>query len=742
MVEFGARLSLKDNMSAAIKKNLMLQKKFSEQVKTTNENVKKLAKAKAKPIIEVKDKITAPIKKVTNALKTVGKFVAKPFVMLKDGATKVISKVSNGIKAIGKLVAKPVAILKDKVTAGLSKIKSMMSTLAKGFTIAVGIAGAGASLIAGGAISEGASLEQSIGGVNTLFGDDAGKTVKANADKAFKTAGLSANAYMETVTGFSASLISSLKGDTAKAATVADMAIIDMADNVNRFGGDMQSIQNAYSGFARGNYTMLDNLKLGYSGSQEEMERLLKDAQKISGVKYNIKNLSDVYSAIHVIQDKLGVAGATAAEAEGTFTGSFAAMKSAASNLLGNMAIGGDVEGSMEQLVESASIFLFNNAIPMIGRVISSLPSAISTGIKKAAPKIKESGGEIVKSIKDGIMSLLPTSLKDALTTVLPQIGGVISAVMPLIEGKISHMGTMFNTWLPVVTDVLSMFVQTVKNVFPIVSQVFTTVSNVVTPIVQGIAGLIQSALPLVQNIITMFTNAVATVLPVVSSIFTSVGDKIKRVIGVVQKHMGLLQKIFELVSPIVQGAISSLADILSAAWSIISPIVDVAITVFDALLSCAEKVFPTVQTIIEGVWSVLEGIFGGIADGLSKVGDAISGVADFVGNGINAIGGWLGFAYGKDRVPYDNYPAMLHAGERVLTRNQADQYDRVMSTRGLQVTGKPLAVPQSTASGASGTTVSIDKLADTVVIEKDADVDKVVEEMITKFRKLVPNMA
>lgn len=239
MVEFGARLSLKDNMSATIKKNLMLQKSFSEQVKTTSENIKKLAKQKAKPIITVKDTATKIIKKTKDILTKVGKFVAKPFVAVKDGATKV-----------------------------LNKIKGTLSSLAKGVKIGLTVAGAGLSALVGGSLSQGASLEQSVGGVETLYKGKAGEggavdTVIANANKAYKTAGLSANAYMETVTSFSASLLNSLKGNTEKSAKIADMAIIDMADNANKFGTDMESIQNAYNGFAKQNYTMLDNLKLG-----------------------------------------------------------------------------------------------------------------------------------------------------------------------------------------------------------------------------------------------------------------------------------------------------------------------------------------------------------------------------------------------------------------------------------------------------------------------------------------------
>lgn len=568
MVEFGARLTLKDNMSATIKKNIDMQKKMTKQVDDT----------------------------------------------------------SSGLKKLGKIVAKPVIALKDKATAGIEKIKNALSGITKGATIGIGLVGAGATALLGGAISQGASLEQSIGGVETLYKGKMGSggavdTVIANANKAYKTAGISANAYMETVTSFSASLLNSLGGDTAKSAQIADMAIIDMADNANKFGTDMESIQNAYQGFAKQNYTMLDNLKLGYGGTQEEMQRLLNDAQKISGVKYDMSNLADVYSAINVIQTELGVAGATAKEAEQTFSGSFSAMKASFSNLLGAMATGGDIEGTMAELVSSASTFLFNNAIPMIGRVLKALPTAVKTGIQNALPEIREHSKEIITGIKEGL------------------------------EG---------------------------------------------TPL---------------------------------AGVFSGLSEKFSGFVAVIKDHMGLFKNIFEVAMPAVSA-------VFSTAWTIISPIIDFAITVFDNLLSCVETAFPTIQSIIEGVWNVLSGIFEGIAGGISKINDAISSldVGGKLGGAINWIGGKLGFAYGKDRVPYNNYPAILHEGEKVLTRNQADQYERAMTERG--------TAPVTTGSSNSGTNVSIEKLADTVIIEKDADVDKVMAQMMAKFRKLVPNMA
>lgn len=573
------------------------------------------------------------------------------------------------------------------------------------------------------------------------------------------------------------------------------------------------------------------------------MQRLLNDAQKISGVKYDMSNLSDVYNAIHVIQENMGVTGTTAKEASSTFTGSLASMKSAWSNLLGNMSTGGDVTGSMEALIESASTFLFDNAIPMIGNVFTALPSAIKTAISKSAPKIKEAGGDIVKSLKDGLIALLPSSMGSALESafkgignivntmapvvqqigdmfgrvapviadtlggafgnydfigtfanlisgaipvveslliglagafgavmpivselgnafvdVFPDILGAVNSVIPVITPIFETLGSVISSVLPVAKDVISVFSQAIQQVMPIVSQIFSSVASVVMPIISSIAGLIQSAMPIVSGVISTVVGAVSAVLPTFISIFESIGSKVQEIVGVVQSHMPLFQKIFEMIAPIVESAFSTIGNVISSVWSIISPIIDLAISGFDMLLTTVEVAFPAIQAIIEGVWSVLEGIFNGIASGISKVGDAMSGISDLVGSGVDTVKSWFGYAYGKDRVPYDNYPAMLHAGEKVLTRNQADQYERAMSTRGVQLTQGVAEVPRANNTGnttgntgisqevqevkKAGTTVNIEKLADTVVIEKEADVDRVVEDMINKFRKLVPNMA
>lgn len=269
--------------------------------------------------------------------------------------------------------------------AGQSAGQSLGSSLVGVMTKVIAAAGIGKAFSA--AISEGAALQQSLGGVETLFKGSADK-VKGYANEAYKTTGLSANAYMENVTGFSASLLQSLGGDTNKAAETANMAMIDMSDNANKMGTSMESIQMAYQGFAKQNYTMLDNLKLGYGGTKQEMQRLLADAEKLTGVKYDINNLSDVYNAIHAIQENLDITGTTAKEAASTFSGSFESMKAAAQNVLGKIAIGENVTPALQSLLETTKTFLFGNFLPMVGNILSGLGVVLTHGLSDIASQL------------------------------------------------------------------------------------------------------------------------------------------------------------------------------------------------------------------------------------------------------------------------------------------------------------------------------------------------------------------
>ena len=305
----------------------------------------------------------------------------------------------------------------EVASAGVSSGQSLGSSLIGALKGAIAAAGIGKAI--GAALSEGAALQQSLGGIDTLFKASAEK-VKGFANEAYKTTGLSANAYMENVTGFSASLLQSLGGDTDKAADIANMAMIDMSDNANKMGTSMDSIQVAYQGFAKQNYTMLDNLKLGYGGTKQEMQRLLADAEKLTGVKYDINNLSDVYQAIHAIQENLDITGTTAKEAASTFSGSFESMKAAAQNVLGKLALGENILPSLQALAETTSTFLFNNFFPMIGNIMSGLGVVISEGLSQIATM------------------LFGEEFGNAVFTQLSRVSGIFQTFFDMIFGSLS----------------------------------------------------------------------------------------------------------------------------------------------------------------------------------------------------------------------------------------------------------------------------------------------------------------
>ena len=310
-------------------------------------------------------------------------------------------------------------------SAFAGKLKSGLATAGK--AAAVGLAAVSAAAVAVGksALESYADYEQLVGGVETLFKESSGQVMKY-AENAYKTAGLSANEYMETVTSFSASLLQSLDGDTQKAAKYADMAVTDMSDNANKMGTSIEMIQNAYQGFAKQNFTMLDNLKLGYGGTKEEMQRLLEDAEKISGIEYDISSYADIVDAIHVVQEEMGIAGTTAKEASETISGSVASMKSAWENLVVGIADeNANIDKLMDEFLQSVET-VAKNVLPVVERVLSNIFKTladngpkmvrgavdlflkIAVGALEALPGIVASVPEIIDAIIDGFSDAWP----------------------------------------------------------------------------------------------------------------------------------------------------------------------------------------------------------------------------------------------------------------------------------------------------------------------------------------------
>lgn len=310
----------------------------------------------------------------------------------------------------------------EKASGFGDKLKGGLATAGKLAVAGVAAAGTAAVAIGKQSLEAYANYEQLVGGVETLFKDSSG-LVQEYAANAYQTAGLSANEYMETVTSFSASLLQSLGGDTEQAAKIGDMAITDMADNANKMGTSMEAIQNAYQGFAKQNYTMLDNLKLGYGGTKSEMERLLADATAISGVEYDIESLSDVYEAIHVIQTELDITGTTAKEASTTISGSLASMKSAWSNLLVGVADdNADFETLVGNFVDSV-VTVGGNIIPRVESILDGLGELITQAADKLVPIVVET-----------IINNLPKIIESGIKLVVTLISGLISAIPQLVQ--------------------------------------------------------------------------------------------------------------------------------------------------------------------------------------------------------------------------------------------------------------------------------------------------------------------
>ncbi len=361
-------------------------------------------------------------------------------------------------------------------------------------------AGAAAVKLGKEVIAAYADYEQLVGGVDTLF-KDSSQEIQRYAANAYKTAGLSANEYMETVTGFSASLIQSLGGDTEKAAKYADMAITDMSDNANKMGTDMSSIQNAYQGFAKQNYTMLDNLKLGYGGTKQEMERLLADAEKISGVKYDISSYADVVEAIHVMQESMDIAGTTAKEAEATISGSVNALKSTVSNLIVGF---GDADADMELLCNNmvdAFKTVVANITPVIENIVAALPTALDALLTAV--------GELLPTLLEAAVTELFSQVLETLLSLLPQlIPAAVSALMTIVNTLIENLPLLIEAAVQLVSTLVTGIADALPTLIPAAVQAIVT-------IVQGLVDSLPMLLDAALQLITGLAQGLLDAIPV-----------------------------------------------------------------------------------------------------------------------------------------------------------------------------------------------------------------------------------
>lgn len=472
----------------------------------------------------------------------VGSKIATAYVQVMPSMDGVASKVKQAFGAAGN-------------ESGSTFGGNLVSTI-KG---AIATAGIGKALT--DSIMSGANLEQSLGGIETLFKDSADTVIK-NAEKAYKTAGMSANQYMETVTSFSASLLQGLGGDTVKAASVSDMALTDMSDNANKMGTSMEMIQNAYQGFAKQNYTMLDNLKLGYGGTKTEMQRLLADAQKLTAVTYDLNNLADVYEAIHVIQEEMGITGTTAKEASETLSGSFASMKAAYSDFISNLALGRDLEGPLEALTETAFTFLVGNLLPAVGNVLSGLPTVFSTAFSTAirglniaaqnADVILKQGVDLVIGIGKSIITAVPY-LAEAAFNIVAAIGNAIIST----------------DWIQIGIDTISDLRSSLDLAAgEILGTDGNIIQSIITAVLSGTPSILESGINIVLELARCLISNAPAVLSAAANILV-------QTVATIGSHLPeFLASGISLIGQLVAGLISMIPDVVAAVPKIISSII------------------------------------------------------------------------------------------------------------------------------------------------------------------------
>ena len=520
-----------------------------------------------------------------------------------DKSTKELKEMKNGFEDAGQGAVKFGDLLKanvlgDVITGGLKTLGSAVVGLGKTF------ASLGSQAIEGFA-----DFEQLEGGVQKLFGKDMAEVVIKNANDSFKTAGMTANEYMETVTSFSASLINSLGGDTAKATEYADTAIRDMSDNANTFGTDISMIQNAYQGFAKGNFTMLDNLKLGYGGTKTEMERLLADASKISGIKYDISSFSDITQAIHVMQQEMGIAGTTSLEASKTISGSLNATKSAWSNLLTGLADdNADFEQLMNNLMESLlgdgeEGGLINNILPRIEIVMNSIVTMIPTLLETLLPKLLTIGTNLLTTLLTGITSALPN--------ILPT---VVQALMTVVQAIVDNLPMILQAGITILVELVKGIAQSLPTLIP---TIIDALLLMVETLIDNIDLIIDAGIELIIGLADGLIDAIPILIEKIPIIIE------KLLNAIINNYPKIVKAGGELIGKLATGLVGALGDLLMQVPKIIT-------TIKDGIQNGWNTIKDTGKNLVSGIW---EGISGRIDWIKNKLTGWVGNVTSFIKN-------------------------------------------------------------------------------------------------------------
>lgn len=567
-----------------------------------------------------------------------------------NALSKEIANTQNSLNKMNKELKETSKIDLSKVKDGLKKVGEVAATATKELlkvSAAVGTALAG--VVAAGVKSY-AQLEQNLGGIETLFKEDADLVIE-NAKRAAKEAGVSANEYMSGVASFSASLLQSLGGDTKKAADVADMAFKDMSDNANKFGTDMSSIQNAYQGFAKQNYTMLDNLKLGYGGTKTEMQRLLKDAEKFSGIKYDINNLSDVYQAIHIIQEEMGITGTTAEEAATTISGSFGTLKAELDNFLNGT-------GSPEALSEAVM-----NTLTNIGSAIEKLAPNILSGITQLVSTLLPQVVNIIINLAPQLLDAISNMIDNALNGVKNNTEGLKNTISTLMKKAIEFITIN----LPKIVEIAIIIIETlaealIENLPMIIDSAITILLSIIDTITNNLDKIIILAIDLIITLATGLIDAIPKLVEKLPQIIISIVEALTSP----EMLMKLVSVAPTMMLELAKALIESIPTLLTAVPDIIGQLLedfikwvqdtdflqvgkDIVQAIIDGILSLVEEVKKAAGKVVDKI----AGVFGestddaetwgkdmtsGLASGIKKGASKVLDATGLVGKGIKAL--------------------------------------------------------------------------------------------------------
>lgn len=535
-----------------------------------------------------------------------------------------------------------------KASGFADKLKSGLATAAKVGTAALTAAATGMAALTKASIDQYAEYEQLVGGVDTLF-KTASDKVQEYAANAYKTAGMSANEYMDTVTSFSASLLQSLGGDTEKAAQKADQAITDMADNANKMGTGMEMIQNAYQGFAKQNYTMLDNLKLGYGGTKEEMERLLADAEKLSGQKFDISSYSDIVDAIHVVQTEMGITGTTAKEAASTIQGSVSAAKSAWSNLItGIAADNADLDtliGNFVSSVETAAGNIIPRVSVMLGGISQIVTSAsttiipmVITTITDNLPALLQAAVALVGALGQGIIDSLPAITQAA-----------IDILFFLANGLIENLPTLIDGIVQVTLTIVQMLTSP-----DFLTQLIETAILLIMTLAQGLIDAIPQLIAAVPMIIGNLLAAIIVELP--NIIQMGIDLLFALIDGIIKCIPELVAAVPTLIIAFVNGIVNNLDKIILAAPQIIVSLITGIIGAIPELIAAVPRVIAAIADTIRNYdWGGIgRNIVQGLKDGIAGMWDNIK---DWFNEKVNSLVG------GVKRILGIHSPSKVFAG-------------------------------------------------------------------------------